>query len=84
MSRRGGRSRRLANLATARDVGRRAAAAETPLLDAKLTKKAKARVDRVAAQMILQSFIDAGSPAGGTDTIFTKPSPDGPSEPTSN
>ena len=45
---------------------------EDALLEAKLTKKKrKAKVDRVAAQMILQSFIDAGSPTGGTDAIFT-------------
>jgi putative holliday junction resolvase len=43
------------------------AAAEDALLEAKLTKKKrKAKVDRVAAQMILQSFIDSGSPAEGT------------------
>lgn len=43
-------------------------AAEGALRDAKLThKKRKAKVDRVAAQMILQGFIDAGSPAHGSD-----------------
>ena len=45
------------------------AAAESALRDAKLNwKKRKGKVDRVAAQMILQSFIDAGCPAGGSDT----------------
>jgi putative Holliday junction resolvase len=34
-------------------------------------KKRKERVDRVAAQMILQVFLDAGCPAGGSDAIFT-------------
>lgn len=61
------------------------AAAEDALFEAQLTrKKRKARVDRVAAQMILQSFIDADCPAGGTDAIFTAPSPDVPPEQTSN
>jgi len=47
------------------------AAAEDALLEAKLTKKKrKARVDRVAAQMILQSYLDAGCPAGGSDQIL--------------
>jgi putative Holliday junction resolvase len=41
--------------------------AEDALLGAKLThKKRKERRDRVAAQMILQSYIDAGSPPEGT------------------
>jgi putative Holliday junction resolvase len=53
------------------------AAAEEALLEAKLTKKKrKARVDRVAAQMILQSFLDAKCPAGGTDAILRDPAPD--------
>ena len=44
-------------------------AAEGALLDAGLTrKKRKEKVDRVAAQMILQTFIDAGSPPNGSDT----------------
>jgi putative Holliday junction resolvase len=61
-------------------------AAEDALLEAKLTKKKrKARVDRVAAQMILQSFIDARCPAGGTDALFTEASPaEPPTGPTSN
>ena len=43
-------------------------AAESVLREAKLTmKKRKAKVDRVAAQMILQGFIDAGCPVGGSD-----------------
>jgi putative Holliday junction resolvase len=46
-------------------------AAEDALLEAKLTKKKrKARVDRVAAQMILQAFLDAGCPVGGSDAVF--------------
>lgn len=41
--------------------------AESALLGAKLSnKKRKNRRDRVAAQMILQTYIDAGSPPGGT------------------
>ena len=53
------------------------AAAEDALLEAKLTKKKrKARVDRVAAQMILQSFIDTKCPAGGTDAILSNPTED--------
>ena len=52
------------------------AAAEDALLGAKLTrKKRKEKVDRVAAQMILQSFIDSGSPAGGTDALLTDLAP---------
>ena len=44
------------------------AAAEGVLREAKLNwKKRKGKVDRVAAQMILQSFIDAGCPTGGAD-----------------
>jgi putative Holliday junction resolvase len=40
------------------------AAAEDALLEAKLTKKKrKAKVDRVAAQIILQCFLDAGCPS---------------------
>jgi putative Holliday junction resolvase len=47
------------------------AAAEDALLEAKLTKKKrKARVDRVAAQMILQSYLDARCPAGGTNALL--------------
>jgi putative Holliday junction resolvase len=43
------------------------ALAEDALQSAKLThKKRKERRDRVAAQMILQSYIDAGSPPEGT------------------
>ena len=46
------------------------AAAEDALLEAKLSKKKrKARVDRVAAQMILQSYLDAGCPATGSDSL---------------
>ena len=49
------------------------AAAEDALREAKLTRnKRKARVDRVAAQMILQSYLDAKCPPGGSDAIFTK------------
>lgn len=41
--------------------------AEDALLEARLTsKKRKDRRDRVAAQMILQNFIDAGCPAEGS------------------
>lgn len=41
--------------------------AEDALLEARLTnKKRKDRRDRVAAQMILQNYIDAGSPAEGS------------------
>jgi putative Holliday junction resolvase len=48
-------------------------AAEDVLLEAKLTKKKrKAKVDRVAAQMILQSFIEAGCPTD-SNTIFPPP-----------
>lgn len=43
------------------------ALAEDALLSAKLTnKKRKERRDRVAAQMILQNYIDAGCPPEGT------------------
>jgi putative Holliday junction resolvase len=43
------------------------AAAEDALLEAGLTRgKRKARVDRVAAQLILQGYLDAGCPAEGT------------------
>lgn len=46
--------------------------AEDALLGAKLThKKRKERRDRVAAQMMLQAYLDAGCPPGGT-----QPSPD--------
>jgi putative holliday junction resolvase len=52
------------------------AAAEDALLEAKLTKKKrKAKVDRVAAQMILQSFLDAKCPPGGTDALLRGPVP---------
>lgn len=45
-------------------------AAEGLLLDAKLSKqKRKARVDRVAAQMILQSFLEAGCPVDPANTL---------------
>jgi len=45
------------------------AAAESALRDAKLNwKKRKGKVDRVAAQMILQSFLQAGCPVGGSDS----------------
>jgi len=45
--------------------------AEDALLEAKLTKKKrKARVDRVAAQLILQAYLDAGCPAGGSDAVL--------------
>lgn len=61
------------------------AAAEDALREAKLTRnKRKARVDRVAAQMILQSFLDAKCPAGGSDANFTKPTSEDVSGPTSN
>jgi putative Holliday junction resolvase len=51
-------------------------AAEGLLLEAKLTKKKrKARVDRVAAQMILQSFVEAGCPADPANTILPGPTP---------
>jgi putative Holliday junction resolvase len=51
-------------------------AAEDALLEAKLTKKKrKARVDRVAAQIILQSFIDAGCPGDESNTILHKQLP---------
>jgi putative Holliday junction resolvase len=51
------------------------AAAEDALRGAKLSRdKRKARVDRVAAQMILQSFLDARCPPGGSDGLFTDPS----------
>jgi putative Holliday junction resolvase len=40
------------------------AAAESALLESHLTKgQRKARVDRIAAQMLLQTFIETGSPA---------------------
>ena len=56
-------------------------AAEGMLLEAKLSKKKrKARVDRVAAQMILQSFIDAGCPADAGNTILPGPPADSPDE----
>ena len=48
--------------------------AQDAMIGAKLNrKKRKERVDRVAAQMILQAFLDAGCPAGGSDAIFTDP-----------
>jgi putative Holliday junction resolvase len=44
------------------------ALAEDALLGAKLThKKRRERRDRVAAQMILQAYIEAGCPPGGTE-----------------
>jgi putative Holliday junction resolvase len=61
------------------------AAAEDALREAKLTRNTrKARVDRVAAQMILQSFLDAKCPPDGSDAIFTKPTPDAADDDTSN
>ncbi len=61
------------------------AAAEDALRGARLTtKKRKARVDRVAAQIILQSFLDAKCPPGGSDAPPRTPPPDGhPPEPCS-
>jgi putative Holliday junction resolvase len=54
------------------------AAAEDALREAKMTRnKRKAKVDRVAAQMILQSFLDAKCPAGGTDATFAKTADEG-------
>ena len=48
------------------------ALAEDALLSAKLTnKKRKERRDRVAAQMILQNYIDAGCPPEGTVIVST-------------
>lgn len=47
------------------------AAAERILIDAGLTRKQrKSRVDRLAAQMFLQSFIDAGCPPSSAQTDF--------------
>ncbi len=44
------------------------ALAEDALLGAKMThKKRRERRDRVAAQMILQNYIEAGCPPGGTE-----------------
>ncbi|WP_157506836.1 Holliday junction resolvase RuvX [Gemmata obscuriglobus] len=58
-------------------------AAESALLGAGLTrKKRKEKVDRVAAQMILQTFIDAGSPPNGSDV--PPAGPDSASEPDAN
>jgi putative Holliday junction resolvase len=52
-------------------------AAENVLLEAQLSKKKrKARVDRVAAQMILQTYIDSGSPATGSDSPPTETTSD--------
>lgn len=46
------------------------ALAEDALLGARLTnKKRRERRDRVAAQMILQNYIEAGCPPEGTQTI---------------
>jgi putative Holliday junction resolvase len=46
--------------------------AEDALLGAKLTnKKRKERRDRVAAQMILQNYLDAGCPPEGTEIGMT-------------
>jgi len=48
--------------------------AQDAMIGAKLNRqKRKERVDRVAAQMILQVFLDAGCPAGGSDTVLTDP-----------
>jgi putative Holliday junction resolvase len=45
------------------------ALAEDALLGAKMThKKRRERRDRVAAQMILQNYIEAGCPPGGTES----------------
>jgi putative Holliday junction resolvase len=45
--------------------------AEDAMIGARLTrKKRKARVDRVAAQMILQAYLDAGCPVGGSDAVL--------------
>lgn len=56
-------------------------AAEGLLLESKLTKKKrKAKVDRVAAQMILQSFIEAGCPADPADTILPEAASHSPDE----
>lgn len=47
------------------------AAAERILIDAGLTRKQrKSRVDRLAAQMFLQSFIDAGCPLSSAHADF--------------
>jgi putative holliday junction resolvase len=52
-------------------------AAEGVLREAKLNwKKRKGKVDRVAAQMILQSFIDAGCPTGGVDPALPPNQPE--------
>jgi putative holliday junction resolvase len=48
--------------------------AEDALLEAKMTrKKRKTHVDRVAAQMILQAYLDAGCPPGGSDAVLGTP-----------
>jgi putative Holliday junction resolvase len=62
------------------------ALAQDAMIDAKLNrKKRKERVDRVAAQMILQAFLDAGCPAGGSDAVLTDPSQEPPApDPSSN
>lgn len=45
--------------------------AEGYLLDAGMTKKRrKERLDRVAAQILLQSYLDAGCPGEGTPMLF--------------
>ena len=47
--------------------------AQDAMIGAKLNrKKRKERVDRVAAQMILQAFLDAGCPAGGSDAVLSE------------
>jgi putative Holliday junction resolvase len=46
------------------------ALAEDALLSARLTKKKrKDRLDRVAAQMMLQAYLDAGCPPEGTEPL---------------
>ncbi|QJW93827.1 Holliday junction resolvase RuvX [Frigoriglobus tundricola] len=53
--------------------------AQDAMIGAKLNrKKRKERVDRVAAQMILQAFLDAGCPPGGSDAVLTDTSHDPP------
>lgn len=50
------------------------ALAEDALLEAKLThRKRRERRDRVAAQMILQAYVDAGCPPGGTEVPDPEP-----------
>lgn len=53
------------------------AMAEEALLGAKMTrKKRKERVDRVAAQLILQGYLAAGCPAEGTESLPAREPPD--------